>query len=217
MQICEWLGVSKSGYYDWRTRPESATAQRRELLKIKIRALFEANNEEYGYRRMHQALVRGGESVDDETVRQLMRQLGLVPCQPRPWRHSLTEQGPAGPIPDLVNRDFSAEKPGEKMVGDITPTVSVRLAPPSLMSASVQALLRRCCHRHVPDCPPSPIAPARARQAYADIGSQDSEHHWRRGCPVPVWTLVPASERQSSAYGCAARTAWMKLRMILSP
>jgi len=120
MQICEWLGVSKSGYYDWRTRPESATAQRRELLKIKIRALFEANNEEYGYRRMHQALVRGGESVDDETVRQLMRQLGLVPCQPRPWRHSLTEQGPAGPIPDLVNRDFSAEKPGEKMVGDIT-------------------------------------------------------------------------------------------------
>jgi putative transposase len=120
MQMCEWLGVSKSGYYDWRTRPESATAQRRELLKIKIKALFEANNEEYGYRRMHQALVRGGEQVDDETVRQLMRELDLVPCQPRPWRHSLTEQGPAGPIPDLVNRDFSAEKPGEKMVGDIT-------------------------------------------------------------------------------------------------
>jgi putative transposase len=120
MQMCEWLGVSKSGYYDWRTRPESATAKRRELLKIKITALFEANNEEYGYRRMHQALVRGGESVDDELVRQLMRELGLVPCQPRPWRHSLTEQGPAGPIPDLVNRDFSAGKPGEKMVGDIT-------------------------------------------------------------------------------------------------
>ena len=120
MVMCEWLGVSKSGYYDWRTRPESATAQRRELLKIKINALFEANNEEYGYRRMHQALVRGGERVDDETVRQLMRELDLVPCQPRPWRHSMTEQGPAGPVPDLVNRDFSAEKPGEKMVGDIT-------------------------------------------------------------------------------------------------
>ncbi len=49
-----------------------------------------------------------------------MRELELVPCQPRPWRASLTEQGPAGPIPDLVNRDFSAEMPGEKMVGDIT-------------------------------------------------------------------------------------------------
>lgn len=120
MQMCEWLGISKSGYYDWRTRPESATAQRRELLKIKIKALFEANGEEYGYRRMHAALVRGGEQVSDELVRQLMRELDLVPCQPRPWRHSLTEQGQAGPIPDLVNRDFSAGKPGKKMVGDIT-------------------------------------------------------------------------------------------------
>ena len=88
--------------------------------KLKIKALFEANNEEYGYRRLHAALVRGGEQVGEELVRQLMRELELTPCQPRPWRVSLTEQGAAGPIPDLVTRDFSAEKPGEKMVGDIT-------------------------------------------------------------------------------------------------
>ena len=120
LQMCEWLGVSKSGYYDWRSRPESATTKRRELLKIKIKALFEANGEEYGYRRMHAALARGGEQACPELVRQLMRDLGLEPCQPKPWRHSLTEQGAAGPIPDLVHRDFTAGKPGEKMVGDIT-------------------------------------------------------------------------------------------------
>jgi putative transposase len=119
-QLCGWLGVSKSGYYDWRSRPDSAAAQRRELLKIKIGALFEANNEEYGYRRMHEALARGGEQCCPELVRQLMRELGLEPCQPKPWRRSLTEQGAAGPIPDLVNRDFTAGQPGEKMVGDIT-------------------------------------------------------------------------------------------------
>jgi hypothetical protein len=45
MQVCGWLGVSKSGYYDWRTRPQSPAAKRRELLKIKIKALFEANND----------------------------------------------------------------------------------------------------------------------------------------------------------------------------
>jgi transposase InsO family protein len=120
-QICEWLRVSKSGYYAWRTRPESETARRREVLKIKIKALFGANNEEYGYRRMHAELIRGGETIDDETVRKYMRELGLEPCQPRPWRHSLTERdGQAAAIPDLVNRDFTADKPGQKMVGDIT-------------------------------------------------------------------------------------------------
>jgi hypothetical protein len=118
--MCRWLDVSKSGFYEWRSRPESATAQRRALLKIKIEALFYANDETYGYRRMHQALIRGGEQAGEELVRKLMRELGLEPCQPRPWRHSLTEQGPSGPIPDLVNRDFTAEMPGGKMVGDIT-------------------------------------------------------------------------------------------------
>jgi putative transposase len=121
VQMCGWLGVSKSGYYEWRTRPQSAALKRRELLKIKIKALFEAENEEYGYRRMHAVLARGGELCCPELVRSLMRELGLEPCQPRPWRRSLTEQdGQAGPVPDLVNRDFTAGRPGAKMVGGIT-------------------------------------------------------------------------------------------------
>jgi len=121
VQMCGWLGVSKSGYYEWRSRPQSAAGERRELLKMKIKALFAADNEEYGYRRMHQALIRGGGQADRETVRKLMRELGLEPCQPRPWRRSLTGQdGRAGPVPDLVRRDFTAGRPGEKMAGDIT-------------------------------------------------------------------------------------------------
>ena len=91
-----------------------------ELLKIKIKALFEANDSTYGYRRLHAALARGGEQAGPELIRQLMRELGLVACQPAPWRPSTTVRGAAGPIPDLVNRDFSAAAPGEKMVGDIT-------------------------------------------------------------------------------------------------
>ena len=118
--MCQWLWVSKSGFYEWRSRPDSVTAQRRKLLKIKITALFEANDSAYGYRRMHAALVRGGEQAGPELVRRLMRELGLVACQPRPWRPVTTQQGAAGPIPDLVARDFTATAPGEKMVGDIT-------------------------------------------------------------------------------------------------
>jgi putative transposase len=118
--MCRWLGVSKSGFYEWRSRPESATVKRREELKLLITKAFGDSDGTYGYRRVWSQLARWGVRAGLELVRGLMRELGLVACQPRPWRPSTTRQGQAGPIPDLVNRDFSAAVPGEKMVGDIT-------------------------------------------------------------------------------------------------
>lgn len=94
--------------------------KRQERLRRLIKAIFVDSDGTYGYRRLAAQLARQGVVAGRELVRKLMRELGLVACQPRPWRPSTTEQGAAGPIPDLVNRDFSAEKPGQKMVGDIT-------------------------------------------------------------------------------------------------
>jgi putative transposase len=118
--MCRWLGVSKSGFYEWRSRPESATARRRAELKLLIRKAFDDSDGTYGHRRVWRQLGRWGVRAGLELVRALMRELGLVACQPRPWRPSTTRQGQAGPIPDLVNRDFTASAPGQKMVGDIT-------------------------------------------------------------------------------------------------
>ena len=119
-QMCAWLKVSKSGFYDWRSRPESATAKRQEKLKLLIKRVFDDSDGTYGYRRIAEQLARWRVHASAGLVRKLMRALGLVACQPRPWRPSTTKQGQAGPIPDLVNRDFTAAVPGEKMVGDIT-------------------------------------------------------------------------------------------------
>jgi transposase InsO family protein len=118
--MCRWLEVSKSGYYEWRSRPESATSKRREELKLLIEKAFDDSDGTYGYRRVWAQLARWGVRAGLELVRALMRELGLVPCQPQPWRAATTQQGQAGPIPDRVNRDFTAALPGEKMVGDIT-------------------------------------------------------------------------------------------------
>jgi transposase InsO family protein len=117
--MCERLDVSKSGYYDWRSRPDSATAKRREELKLLIKKAFDMSDSTYGYRRIHAQLARWGVAAGPELVRQIMRELGLVPCQPKPKRRSLT-QAAAGALPDLVGRDFTAQAPGEKLVGDIT-------------------------------------------------------------------------------------------------
>ncbi len=119
-RMCAWLEVSKSGFYEWLSRPQSAAAKRREGLKLLIKKMFDDSDGTYGYRRITWQLARQGVQAGAGLVRRLMRLLGLVACQPRPWRPTTTQQGAAGPIPDLVNRDFSAEVPGQKMVGDIT-------------------------------------------------------------------------------------------------
>ncbi|WP_460358235.1 IS3 family transposase [Actinoallomurus acanthiterrae] len=58
--MCAWLGVSRSGYYEWRHQPASATAERRERLKAMIATIFHAHPETYGYRRVHAVLQRRG-------------------------------------------------------------------------------------------------------------------------------------------------------------
>ena len=119
-QMLSWLRVSKSGFYDWRDRAPSASENRRERLTAKIAELFDRSGGTYGYRRIHAELARAGERVGDELVRRLMRELGLVPVQPRPYR-ATTVRGEHQPdTPDLLRRDFTAERPGRKLVGDIT-------------------------------------------------------------------------------------------------
>ncbi|MFE5550042.1 IS3 family transposase [Streptomyces sp. NPDC056534] len=85
-KMCDWTGVSTSGFYDWRSRPLSVTAERREELKVHIRFIFKESDETYGYRRVHAQLKHRGVQAGRELVRALMRKLDLVPCQPQLWR-----------------------------------------------------------------------------------------------------------------------------------
>src|ERR1022692_5264624 len=85
-RMCEWLDVSKSGFYEWRSRPLSAAARRREDLAALIRHVFEDSDGTYGYRRIAKQLARSGIAAGAELVRRVMRGLGLVPCPPRARR-----------------------------------------------------------------------------------------------------------------------------------
>jgi putative transposase len=118
--MCVWAAVSRSGFYDWCSRPASATVARRRELQILIAAIFDGSDGTYGYRRVHAELVRGQVACSPELVRAVMRELGLYPCQPKPFRPTTTMPGDASAVPDLVGRDFTADAPGTKLVGDIT-------------------------------------------------------------------------------------------------
>jgi transposase InsO family protein len=120
-KMCAWLAVSTSGFYHWLSRPTSATAARRQELTARVRAFFTESDGTYGYRRIHADLVDEGTECSPELARQIMRSEGLIACQPRPFRVTTEADAEAAAgIPDLVNRDFTADRPGVKFVGDIT-------------------------------------------------------------------------------------------------
>ena len=177
VKMCEWVEVSTSGYYEWRDRPASATAIRREHLTSLVKAVFEQSDQTYGYRRVHAQLIRQGEQVSPELVRELMRDLGLVACQPRPYRPTTTVPGDPGPIPDLVNRHFTAQAPGQKMVGDITyiPTWEGWLYLATVIDCCTKACIRI---RH--GRPP----PRRTSDRRADHGRPELPSH--RGRDIPL-------------------------------
>ena len=119
--MCAWLAVSTSGFYNWLSRPTSAAAARRQALTARVRHLFTAADGTYGYRRIHADLVDEGTECSPELVRQIMRAEGLIACQPRPFRVTTEADGAAAAeMPDLLERDFTATRPGVKFVGDIT-------------------------------------------------------------------------------------------------
>jgi len=118
--MCRWATVARSGYYAWKERTPSPTAQRRALLAVLVAKSFDDSDGTYGYRRVHADLLAWGHPCHVETVRSIMRELGLVACQPRAYKVT-TRPGPdPEPVADLVHRDFTATEPGTKLVGDIT-------------------------------------------------------------------------------------------------
>ena len=115
---CRVLGVSVSGYYNWRSRPVCARAVRHAWLTDLIREIHAASRETYGARRIYAELQLGrGVQVARCTVELLMRRAGLSGASGRP-RYRRVPNLPTAE--DLVQRQFHADGPNELWVTDIT-------------------------------------------------------------------------------------------------
>jgi putative transposase len=119
--ICSVLGVSASAYYRRATGRRSARAIEDERLSARIRELHDSNYEAYGYRKMWLALKRQGVDVGRDRVKRLMRADGIQGAKRRgkPWRTTTPDPAASRP-PDLVDRDFTAQRPDELWVADFT-------------------------------------------------------------------------------------------------
>lgn len=120
--MCRVLKVSTSSYYGWRQGRE-ARAKAAEVtaqLSAKIKALFLSYRSCYGARRIQRALQQDGVTISRRRVSRLMKAEGLV-CKVRRRVRATTDSKHTQPIADnLLARDFTAQSPDQKYVGDIT-------------------------------------------------------------------------------------------------
>lgn len=124
-RLCQVLKVRRQGFYEW-LAAEPARVERagrdQELASV-ITEIHLAHRRAYGRPRITEELRRRGLVVNHKRVGRIMRQHGVRGISRR--RRWLLTTVPAdiavvAPPPDLISRDFTAQAPGQRLVGDIT-------------------------------------------------------------------------------------------------
>ena len=115
-EMCRFFKVSRSGYYDYVKRMDMPAKDL--SLAEKIRECQEQCSKTYGYRRVHIWLERNGIYRNPKTILRVMQKYGLLSVVRRKKYRNYGDY--LHKYPNLLNRDFSAERPNQKWVTDIS-------------------------------------------------------------------------------------------------
>jgi putative transposase len=118
--MCRLLEVSTSGYYAWLNRRPSKRAQEDAILADRIRWIYLRSRRTYGSPRVYEELRDEGVRVGRKRVARLMRDACLQGVSRRKTVRTTVRKPGARPAPDLVDRDFTADRPNQLWVADIT-------------------------------------------------------------------------------------------------
>lgn len=118
--MCQVLAVSASGYYAWSRRPESPRAQRDRHLKVLVRASFAASKQRYGSPRIHEDLIEQKEHVSRKRVIRLMQEDGLKARVRKRFKCTTMSDHDQPVAGNLLDRQFTADAPNRRWVGDTT-------------------------------------------------------------------------------------------------
>jgi putative transposase len=117
--MCEALGVSRSGFYAWRSRPRSRRSLDDEALGAQVRNSFIGSDRTYGARRVWHDMLESGHRCGLHRVERLMRAQAL---RARPRRRGLPQdRGERSAVAgNVLDRQFQADAPNQKWVADFT-------------------------------------------------------------------------------------------------
>ncbi len=118
--MCQMFNVGRSSYYEWLHAQPSARALENQRLSTRIKEIFMESRCNYGSRRIRKVLQSEDEVISRRRVGKLMKQLGIRCKTKRKFRVTTDSKHGLPVAPNILNRDFTAQRPDQKYVGDIT-------------------------------------------------------------------------------------------------
>jgi transposase InsO family protein len=118
--MCRVLSVSRSGYYDWKRRPPSVRTQANEQLAEDVQKLFDQEKCRAGSPRITKGLQAQGKVINHKRIEKIMRAKGLRAKAAKKFKATTNSNHNLPVAPNLLLQDFSAERPDQKYVSDIT-------------------------------------------------------------------------------------------------
>ncbi len=119
-KMCHILSVSGSGYYSWVDRSKSRrTSENQEILK-EIKMIHTKHKSRYGSPRMHQDLLDKGYSCSENRVARIMAANDIRAIFKKKFFITTNSRHLFPVAPNILNRNFHADKPNKKWVSDIT-------------------------------------------------------------------------------------------------
>jgi transposase InsO family protein len=119
--MCKILELSRSGYYSWLKRSESARAKENRSLVVEIAAVHKKSRETYGSPRIHDELIKKNVKCSKNRVARLMNKNHIKSVHSKRFKPQTTDSKHQYQVPEnILDQDFTATAPNQKWVGDIT-------------------------------------------------------------------------------------------------
>lgn len=183
--MCDVLDVSTSGYYASIGRVLSPRAQRSRKIRSAVRQVHAESHGVYGSGKIAKELARSDslETACRNTVARAMREMGLASRVSKAFTPTTTKSDPTHRVaPNTLDRDFTATRPNEKWVTDVTylPT----LAGWVYVAVVLDLFSRKVVGWAISDSLATPLVATALRRAIESrrpVGG-DLLHHSDRGC-----------------------------------